>query len=212
MLHVEIDGEWEAKDFVAFYESVHTLYSAFAIVWMEQESSEELERYYEDYLPFYPPGRSRSFSRRLPFFLRAQRDLAGPLVPPSKFRDAGDLLQPHERLFVRRCNYASPGATDLTGIGQVLGHVKDVIFKCIDLYTGRAERAIKNEILKEDRDAKALQNVATRVSILKSLGYTDAHCRQVVAEVSPAVAKLESLAQRGLLVHVETVENDDNDG
>lgn len=207
-MRVEIDGQWEAKDFVDFYESVHTLYSAFAVVSIEQESEYEVERLYREFLDFYPPG--RMLSRRMRFFLRAQHGVAGgaALVPPGKFRDADDLLEPHEHLIVRRCEYASPGVTDFAGIGQVLGHVKDIILRCIDVCVSRRERQLKNELLKQERDAKALQNVAERIKVLKSLGYSDSHCRQILAEVSPAVAKLEALAERGLIKHAESVEND----
>jgi len=207
MLRIEIAGRWSAKDFADFYESLDALYSVFAVVSVEYDSAREFERYYRDLLDFYPGAKG---SRRYRYFLGSQRGLPGGHTPidPSKFREAAAFLDEDERLTVRRCEYASPGASDFTGIGQALGHVKDVVLKCIDIHVSRDERKIKNQILEQERDAAALKNVRERLSVLKELGYSDSHCRQILAEVSPAVAKLEALAQRGLITDASKIEND----
>ena len=209
MLRVEIAGRWNAKDFSEFYDSMNTLYSLFSLIEIEQQSSYEFERLSREFFDFYPPGRSSP--RRFRYYLGAQRALAGGgYVPidPAKFRDATTLLEDDEQLAVRRCEYASPGVTDFAGMGQALGHVKDIVLKCIDVWVGRRERELKNEILEHQRDAEALKNVRERLSILKSLGYSETHCRQILAEVSPAVAKLEALTQRGLITNASDIEND----
>lgn len=209
MLRVNIDGRWSAKDFADFYESVDTLYSLFSLIEIEKESVYEFERFYQEFFHFYPPGLSSP--RRFRHFLGIQRGMpaVGNLpIDPFKFKDASALLEAHERLSVRRCEYASPGVTDFSGIGQALGHVKDVVLKCIDVWVGRRERQLKNELLEHQRDAEALKNVRERLSVLKELGYSDSHCRQILAEVSPAVAKLEALAQRGQITNAFDIEND----
>jgi hypothetical protein len=208
VLRIEIAGRWSAKDFAEFYDSIDALYSLFAVVSVEEESAREFERFYRDFIEYYPGPK---MPRRYRYFLGMQRGLGGVGHTPidaSKFRDAAALLDADERLTVRRCEYASPGATDFTGIGQALGHVKDVVLKCIDILVNRRERHLKNSILEEDLDAAALRNVRERLSILKELGYSDTHCRQILAEVSPAVAKLEALAQRGLITNAVSTEND----
>lgn len=207
MLRIEIAGRWSAKDFADYYESLDALYSLFAVVTIEQDSAHEFERFYRDFLEFYPGPK---MPRRYRYFLGMQRGLGGMGHTPidaSKFRDAAALLDADERLSVRRCEYASPGATDFTGIGQALGHLKDVVLKCIDVWVNHDERKIKNQILEQERDAAALKNVRERLSVLKELGYSDSQCRQILAEVSPAVAKLEALAQRGLITNASTPQN-----
>ncbi len=209
MLRVEIAGRWSAKDFAEFYGSVNALYSLFALIEIEQESAYEYERLYREFLDYYPPALSSP--RRSRYFLGVQRALTGmghSPIDPSKFRDAASLLEEEELLAVRRCEYASPGATDFTGLGQALGHVKDVVLKCVDVFVGRRKRELENALLEEQRDAEALKNVRERINILKSLGYSDTQCRQILAEVSPAVAKLEALAQRGLITNASDVEAD----
>ena len=131
----------------------------------------------------------------------------GP-IDISRFRDASELLENSEKLKVRRCEYASPGATDFTGIGQALGHLKDLILKCIDARLTRNERNIKNEILEHERDSAALKNLQARLSILKELGYSRSQIRKILMEASPALAKLESLAQHGLITDASTLDTD----
>ena len=208
MLRIEIAGRWSAKDFSEFYESIDALYSLFAVVFIEQESAREFERFYRDFLEFYPGPK---MPRRYRYFLGMQQVLGGGVrtqIDASKFRDASALLEANERLTVRRCEYASLGLTDLAGIGEALGHVKEIIIKCIDVFVTRKERQLKNNILEQEVEAAALKNVREKISILKELGYSDTQCRQILAEVSPAVAKLEALAQRGLITNAVNTEND----
>ena len=208
MLRIEISGRWSAKDFADFYESIDVVYSVFAIVSVEQDSAREFERFYREFIDFYPGPK---MPRRYRYFLSMQRSLGGAVhtpIDPSKFRDAAALLDDDEKLIVLRCEYASPGATDFTGIGQALGHVKEVLLKCVDVWVDRDERTIRNQILEQERDAAALKNVRERLAVLKELRYSDSQCRQILAEVSPAVAKLEALAQRGLIANASTSQND----
>ena len=211
MLHVQIEGEWSALDFSDYFAAIDKTYSVLALVEVERRSAREMERFYRDAIEFSP--KEFQYARRF-MFLRGPNSLGHPgfaggtLLDVSAYKDPGALLDDDEKLKVRRCNYASPGATDFTGMGQALGHVKDVLLKCVEVCMGRRERNLKNDILEQQRDAEVLKNVRERLSILKSLGYTDVQCRQVLAEVSPAVAKLEALASRGLLVDASSESSD----
>ena len=50
-----------------------------------------------------------------------------PVLDEAQLSRLSQLLEPEERLKVRCISYASPGATDLAGIGTVIGHIKDFI-------------------------------------------------------------------------------------
>lgn len=211
MLHVQIEGDWSALDFADYFAALNHTHNVFALVEVERRSAREMERFYRDAFEFGP--KEFRYAPRF-MFLRGVHGLGYPggtfggLLDPSAYRDPAALLEPDERLSVRRCHYASPGATDFTGLGQALGHVKDIILKCVDVCTTRRERNLKNDILEQQRDGEVLKNVKERLSILKSLGYTDSQCRQVLAEVSPAVAKLEDLARRGLVINASSQDGD----
>ena len=211
MLQVRIEGEWSALDFSEYFSAMNQAYGVLALVEIERRSARDMERFYRDAFEFGP--KEFRYARRF-MFLRGMQGPGypgaafGALLDPTAYKDPGALLDADERLVVRRCNYASPGATDFTGLGQALGHVKDIVLKCIDVCSNRRERNLKNDILEQQRDAEVLKNVKERLLILKSLGYTDTQCRQVLAEVSPAVAKLESLANRCLVVDASVEEGD----
>jgi len=203
MLHVSIEGEWSALDFSEYFAAIDKTYGVIALIEVERRSAREMERFYRDAIEFSP--KEFRYARRF-MLLRGPNALGypgfggGTLLDVSAYKDPAALLDDDEKLKVRRCTYASPGATDFTGMGQALGHVKDILLKCIEVCTGRRERNLKNDILEQQRDAEVLKNVKERLAILKGLGYSDMQCRQVLAEVSPAVAKLEALASRGLVI------------
>ena len=186
MLHVSIEGQWSARDFSEYFAAVDKTYSVLALVEVERRSAREMERFYRDAIEFSP--KEFRYARRF-MFLRGPNALGHPgfglgtLLDVSAYKDPAALLEEDEKLQVRRCTYASPGATDFTGMGQALGHVKDILLKCIEVCTGHRERNLKNDILEQQRDAEVLKNVKERLSILKNLGYTDMQCRQVLAEV-----------------------------
>ncbi len=108
---------------------------------------------------------------------------------------------------VRCCTYASPGVTDFTGLGQALGHLKDVIIKLIDVKTASRERNIRNQILEEELQATALRSVREKIAILKELGYTEADLRSIVAALSPSVLTLEKFVDRGMITSAQIQDN-----
>ena len=209
MLRIEIAGVWTAKDFANFYKSINDIYSIFVVILIEIESAKDFNMQYIQFLT-HESSHGRIDRKMYYELLERQRYTGfgyGP-IDISRFRDASELLENSEKLKVRRCEYASPGATDFTGIGQALGHLKDLILKCIDARLTRNERNIKNEILEHERDSAALKNLQARLSILKELGYSRSQIRKILMEASPALAKLESLAQHGLITDASTLDTD----
>ena len=209
MLRIEIDGAWTAKDFASFYKSIDVIYSIFAVILIEIESANDFDLQFRRFLT-HESSHGRMNAQMHKELLERQ-SLTGFGYSPidiSRFRDASELLDNNEKLKVRRCEYASPGVTDFTGIGQALGHLKDLILKCIDARITRNERNIKNQILEHERDSAALRNVQERLSILKELGYSHSQIRKILMEASPALANLESLAQHGLITDASTTDTD----
>ncbi len=138
---------------------------------------------------FYAPPRSPSVQqgwlRKLPF-----RPGYSPLV-------------------VSRCNFASPGITDLAGLGQVLGHLKDILSSILNYSARRRERQLNEALLSEQLIAAKISNIASQVTLLKSVGYSDYQCRRLLEEVAPVVQVLGGLANAEKLVSVATIERDD---
>jgi hypothetical protein len=66
-LRIEIDGSWSAEDFARMFASVNDIYSVFALVKVERDSAEEMERYFREFEEYYPFP-----LRRLPRRLRGR--------------------------------------------------------------------------------------------------------------------------------------------
>lgn len=111
-------------------------------------------------------------------------------------------------LTVKRCTFASPGVTDLVGLGQSLGHLKDIVGSVLTYSANRRERQIKEALLTEQLVAAKIENVARQINLLKNVGYSDYQCRRLLEEVDPAIQVLGNLAKAEKLVSVATVERD----
>lgn len=211
-LRFHIEGTWTAQDFTDYFASMNHVYSVLAIVDIERDSARDWEQYIEEFdFMFHKMMRS---SKRLRHWLVFQRSTTpGPLrlLDASNMERSFSVLEDAERLRVRRLHFASPGYTDLSGLGQAMGHVKDIVTKLIDVRVGADERRIKNEILEEDRRSAALRNLREQISILKELGYSEAEIRAIVASSNPAVEKLIQLTNRGMITAV-TETNDEQQG
>lgn len=112
-------------------------------------------------------------------------------------------------LVVTRCTFASPGITDLAGIGQVLGHLKDIVSSILTFFAKRRERHLNEALLSEQLVAAKISNIASQIALLKSVGYSDYQCRRLLEEVDPVVQVLGGLAKSERLISVATVEHDD---
>ena len=133
-LRIEIDGSWSAEDFARMFASVNDIYSVFALVKVERDSAEEMERYFREFEEYYPFP-LRRLPRRLRGRFALQQSMFG--VSLTKLIDGANLtrsfesLENDERLMVRRCTYASPGVTDFTGLGQALGGSSGSVVKTV---------------------------------------------------------------------------------
>lgn len=76
-------------------------------------------------------------------------------------------------LRVIRIQYASPGVQDLAGIGVIVGHIKDLVLRLIDLAASGEERRLKNKRLE-------LDNLREQVQLAKELGYTNKEIRNLL--------------------------------
>jgi hypothetical protein len=210
-IRFNIEGRWTTHDFSEFFRSVTHLYSLNVLIELERQDNQQLERYYMEL---------REFSRMGPLPRRMWRTFARTgmlsdqvgekLITASSLDRSFDFLEEHEHLRVRRCNYASPGNIDLVGIGQSVGHLKDLVTKIIDVRVQAPERNLRNEILEEERKSAALKNLREQIGILKELGYSEAEVRQIIAKSKPAIEAISGLGERGLISEVKEI--DSNDG
>ena len=208
-IRINIQGSWTAKDFSEYFSSINHIYSIFAVVNIEKQSAREWEHYLEEF--DYMLHKMLHSPRRFRAFLAWQR-AATPgfvhLLDASNVERSFEILEQSERLRVCQINFASPGHTDLSGIGKAIEHLKDLILKLIDIRIGSEERRIKNGILEEERKALALKNLKEQISMLKELGYTESEIRAIVATAITPIDNLLSYADRGMITSITEKPNE----
>jgi len=112
----------------------------------------------------------------------------------------------YNHLRVVRIQYESPGLQDLAGIGVVVGHIKDLALRLIDVAASKDERRLKNERLE-------IENLKERIKIAKDLGFTDKEIKNVLGwakkrqkTISYLIeeGKIRSVSERRLGQHEQT--------
>jgi hypothetical protein len=214
-LRIEIDGTWMASEFATAFRSLNDLYSIRAVLQFEREALFEFEDLAWDF-PHPPPS-----VRRIASLMR--RRLAGaafpyglpPVIDVQKPRAAFDLLEPNERLFVRRIRFESPGFKDLVGLGEIVGHLKDFMLRLIQMFLERPQRRLENAGRRLDNERRELENEGKRIENAKSFvelartcGYTKADVRKLVSWVDGRQALLVPLIDSGKITNVQLLSED----
>jgi len=81
------------------------------------------------------------------------------------------VLYPDEELEIRRIEYGSPGFKDLAGLGDIVGHIMEFIFRLIEHRSRREKRKLENDRLR-------IENAREFVQLAKECGYTEADIRK----------------------------------
>jgi len=105
-------------------------------------------------------------------------------------------------LEVRRCKFASPGVTDLSGLAGALKHIKDLV---LFLIKNAAEAPLRREKLRTVQ----IKNIGLQVDLLVKLGYTKSQIRSYLGEVDEAMEKLAALANSRRIHDVAMLDRDE---
>ena len=115
-------------------------------------------------------------------------------------------LETSSQLNVRAIQFSSPGFSDFTGIGEIVGHLKDILIKLLDTYVTRNERKLNNRILENEILEGELRIIGEKIELLKKLGYTENECRQIINGIIPSVGVLETAIDKGQIRKAEIIE------
>jgi hypothetical protein len=191
--------------------NLNDLYNLRLILEIEREAVRELEDYYIDFFPL-PPRVRRRLQRALPLartelFLPSIRELSNP----SDLSSLANYFEPDEYLQVCRVQYASPGSIDLAGLGAVVGHVKDLLVRLIELASERKKHELENESIELDNQKKRIENARLLVQLAKDIGYTDAEMRILTASVDNRQKPLLDLVEAQQILSAKLLEGSDNE-
>jgi hypothetical protein len=181
ILRLNMEGRWLADELGSCMSDLSALYDLRMCLELLREDETDWELLFDELMHF-PPLRRR-FKRRL---LRQQLFPFAPLaaqIDITKVSTLREYLEPSERLEVRRLNYASPGTSDLAGVGAIVGHVKDFVHKLIDRHDTRRQRELNDERAAAEIDHIRIENARSFVALAKDLGYSEMETRKLVTYV-----------------------------
>jgi len=127
-----------------------------------------------------------------------------------------DLL-PNDRANVRRIQYASPGLTDIAGVGVIVGHIKEFLIRAIEFGapSERLRRQLENikrgmeiEELETKRQADRLQNAKAMIDIAERLSYSESEITKLVSWVDERQETFIRLAAQGKLRGVRLLDEE----
>lgn len=180
-IRIDIDGKWKVTDVIDFFNSAQKLYDYYScyetLIDLNDYSSTKSNEWYEDqiycigYVNQCFIGKSTTFiDRNNKFYFFDQNS-------DNSLRLNLNLIEP---LFLKRFNYASPGFKDLAGAGEIIGHLKDLCFKIIDVFVNKNSRRnedrklqLQNDILEIDRNKKFAE-------LLADLGFSHEDIRKII--------------------------------
>jgi hypothetical protein len=204
-IRFEIEGPWSADDMGGLFLALSDLYDLRLLLELLSDEWRIIDRYYDEFLQRYPfpSRRRRRFLSLGPFPWEA--GLFGAILPTldeAHLTRLSQVLDPDERLAVRRVNYASPGSIDLVGIGAVVGHVKDFAIKMIERHDTKRQRELSDERAALENDRMRIENARNFVALARDLGYTETEIRRLVAHVDEKQEVLVRLIDERKLVAV----------
>jgi hypothetical protein len=185
-IRLQIEGRWSAQDMGNVLLAISDLYDLRLLLELLNDEWRVLDRYYDEFLHRFPlpSRRRRRFLSLGPFPL--EFGLFAASLPPlddAHLARVSQVLEPDERLHVRRVSYASPGSIDLVGIGAVVGHIKDFMLKPIERHDSKRHRELSDEREELDNERLRLENARTFVALARDLGYTEVEVRRLVSYV-----------------------------
>lgn len=197
LIRLNFEGRWSAEELGQSLLSLSDLYDLRLFLEYLREDYRDWERFYEE-LRHFPPLRSR-WKRKFPVWGPLPWAMGSgypPTLDDSLLSRLSRLFEPEERLEIRQIRYASPGYSDLAGLGSVIGHIKDFVIKLLERHDSRRKRELDEERAALENDRIRLENARNFVALARDLGYSDTDVRLLMAHVDKKQEPLIQLVER----------------
>lgn len=209
LVRLNFDGRWSADELGQTLLSLSDLYDLRLFLEYLREDHRDWELFCDELMHF-PPFRHR-WKRQLSAWRTLPWAPAFGGVPPviddAQLSRLSRLFAPEERLEVRRIRYASPGFSDLAGVGVVIGHIKEFILKLVERRDSRRQRELNEERASLENDRIRLENARSFVALGRDLGYSESDLRFLMAHVDRKQEPLIRLIEQQKLQGVSSPES-----
>lgn len=189
-IRIEMNGRWTAHELGELLVSLSDLYNMRALMSKQESNSEKFVLDLLRQLSLQKALQKADEQQKVPL-----RSIIAPYAwgggIPLESRELARVCQnvlPEGTLRVRRVVYSSPGSADLAGIGDSIGHIKDIIFRIIDWKLNREKLTLENQkLVIENELAQAelarirIENAQKLVDIAKDCGFSEAERRLMIS-------------------------------
>lgn len=162
VLRISIDGRWSVSDFSTFFSRIEVLneLAHFGQISVDGQTSLGVFR-----------SRYASWFRYEPFWSDAEFEmfLEGK-AEEETVRDFIREVATPEPLRVRQVQFASPGHTDLGGIGKVIEQIRLFVMAIVERYDAKPDRALAREEKHQTIIAKKMANAEKLLGLAKKMG------------------------------------------
>ena len=198
-LFVEIDGEWDSREFAGFFQAISMLFDIEALViairkYPELHYPYSLERRLRSVPPFlYDELPRRAWSAGLGAYLTAQ----------ESYNPLG------HRLDVLNVKYGSHGGILLGGLGEAIKESRETILLVMDSdHRKRMNRAAERkaaadaEAAELDVELKRLELWRTKAEIMRAAGMSEQQVAEILAAGIKSVDFISNLNQQGKIMQI----------
>lgn len=213
VMRLDIEGRWSTRELGELLLSITDLYNLRLVLQVLKEDWRDLDEMWHEMMHF-PPFRRR-WDRRggpipPPFLLSSYPWI--PMLPTdsTELVRLARIVYPAEALEVRRLRYESPGITDIAGLGEIVGHVKDFILRIIEHRSQRRKRELDNARAEAEIAAMRIENARQLVSLAEQCGYDRTEMRKLIGFVDGKQEVVIQCADQAKLVSVRVLDENES--
>lgn len=139
--------------------------------------------------------------------------ISDPTITGTRVVGLSNYYSTIERNFpmkVSKIIYASPGFKDITGLGEAISHIKDIIIKIMDYFMNSDQRKqvirgmrIENDKQQLDLEILKIKKNQEYINLLRDCGFTKAEIRKILILETKGVEQLGELVKSGKITGVE---------
>lgn len=201
-----MNGRWSAHEFGQAFSAISDLYDLRFVLEVMRDEQREWENFYEEFFHFGPLRKQwklRARSRQI--FPGLYFPNQSVQLDTSRLDLLHEFLEPSERLEVRKLSYASPGVSDLAGVGTIIGHLKDFVLKLIERRDAKRQRDMNVEKTAVEIEAMRIENARNFVALGRDLGFSKLEMRKLISHADDKQEVLINLIEQKKLTGVSIV-------
>ena len=113
-----------------------------------------------------------------------------------------------EQLKIRRLEYASPGSSDLAGIGAIVGHVKDFTLRLIEHRDAKSQREANVAKTEAKTEGIRIDNARKFLELERDRFLTELQKRKLMNYVDEKAQLLDGLVDEGKITGALIVDDE----